>query len=413
MEIKAFKGLNNTTSPERFKPGELAVALDVEIDNTGKIMSRRGKTLVHAGAKHSLYAYAGGMFVSSGATIYAVENDGSLTATRTLSTADRVAYDENDGVVYYSNGTDTGRIVGRTPLQWGVTPPVSQPTASAQPIGNLPAGRYLFAMTFVRSDGHESGTGLSGQIDLLSPGGIRFDNLEVSTNPEVSDKMVYLTSVDGETLYRADVVPNGQTSTYVTDEPLSGVPLATQFAGPPPPGEIVRIFNGVAYVVSNNVVYYSDPYNLELFRLDTQYLQFPDRIALFDWVNSGIYAATFDSEGDGSENPGTTWFLAGSRPDQFAPKQVFEYGATLGTSVRVESGYFGQQVERIGSPSLIWTTRHGVCVGDDGGNVNNLTESRFSFPAAQRGAAAVIQDRGFVKYVVVSQGTGDLNNAYE
>lgn len=411
MEIKRFLGLNNTTSPERFKPGELALASDVEIDNTGKILSRRGKAVVNATACHSVFSYDGGAFVSQGATIYAVEADLSLTLAKTLTSAAYIAYESHANVVYYSNGVDSGRFVGRTAKLWGITPPVNQPAATSTS-GNLPPGRYQFAMTYLRSDGQESGTGLAGTLDLTATGGIRLTGLEVSTDPDVMYKQIYVSTANGELLYWAATVPNAVPAGTITDEPLAGIPLTTQFAGPPPPGTTVRVFNGIAYVVSGNMVYYSDPYNFELFRQDTNFLQFPGNISLFDWVTTGMYIATEDTGGDGIEGSGLTWFLEGGRPDQFKPKQVFNYGATPGTSCKVESGWFGPQVERIGDPALIWASRHGVCVGNDGGSAHNLTESRYSFPAAQSGSAIVRSARGFVQYIVSMQGVGSENNAY-
>lgn len=412
MEIKAFKGLNNTTSPERMKPGELTVALDVDVDNTGRLLSRVGTAIINATPSHSLFAYEAGVFMSQGASLYAVEANLALTLARTMTSAAHVSYDSTNGVAYYSNGVDTGRFIGRTPKKWGVIPPIAQPTALAMP-GSLPVGKYSYAVTFVRSDGHESGTGLAGQISVPAAGGIIFTNIAVSSDPDVVSKGLYVSSCNGEMMYLAETIPNAQVTAVVTTEPLAGIPLITQFAGPAPAGTKVLIFNGIAYVVAGNVVYYSDPYNLELFRPETSFLQFPGTISLFDWVNDGIYVATSDSEGDGSEGAGTTWFLAGNRPDKFNPKQVFNYGSTPGTSVRVEAGFFGLQVERIGQPALIWTSRHGVCVGADGGTVHNLTESRYSFPAAQAGAAMVRQRNGYVQYIVSQQGTGEANNAYE
>lgn len=412
MEIKAFKGLNNTTSPERMKPGELAVALDVDVDNTGRLLSRVGTAVINATPSHSLYAYEAGVFLSQDASLYAVEANLALTFVRTLTSAAHVSYDSTNGVAYFSNGIDTGRFIGRTPKKWGVIPPNAQPIGQVT-TGALPPGTYAYALTFIRADGHESGTGLAGQITLTATGGINFSSIAVSSDPDVVSKGLYVTSCNGEVMYLATTIPNAQVVATVASEPLAGIPLTTQFAGPAPAGTKVLIFNGIAYVVAGNVVYYSDPYNLELFRPETSFLQFPGTISLFDWVNDGIYVATSDSEGDGSEGAGTTWFMSGTRPDKFNPKQVFNYGSTPGTSVRVEAGFFGPQVERIGQPALIWTSRHGICVGADGGTVHNLTETRYSFPAAQDGAAMVRQRNGFVQYIVSQQGTGDANNAYE
>lgn len=412
MEVKKFTGLNNTTSPERFPSGALAVALDVDIDNTKRLMSRRGKTLINATPCHSLYASEVGAFVMQGSSLYAIEANLSLTLVKVLSSANELSYETLGGIVYFTNGVECGRIIGRTYSRWGITPPVYQPTASAT-TGNLRAGRYQFAMTFLRNDGNESGTGLSGTIDVADGAGIRMGNLEVSTNPDVSSKVLYLSSRDGEVLYRAMTVPNSQITAFVSDEPTSGIPLMTQFAVPPPPSSFMHVYNGVMYMVKGDTVYYSDTYNFELYRLHDNFMRFPGTVSLFAGVNDGVYVATSDSEGDGTEDTqGSTWFLTGGRPDQFKSQFIFNYGSTPGTSVFINSEFFGEQVERLGEPVLVWAGRHGVCVGGDGGQAHNLTESVYSLPSAQDGAALVRQYRGFVQYLVTQRGTGAANNAY-
>jgi len=418
MEIKKWKGLRNTAPPERFRPGDLATALDVEINDTGQVLSRRGMTLLSAVAGHSLYANHAVAVLVEGSTLKALEPDFTRTPLRVLSTSAPVSYDTMQDTVYFSNGVDMGRLVGRAPLQWGVTPPVGQPVAS--PIaGALPAGRYMYAMTFLRADGHESGTGLAGVIDLPLGGGIQFSSMEVSTNPEVSDKILYLSSPNGEVMYRGRTVANAVPAlTYASGALDLSIPLTTQHAGPPPPGTTVRIFNGRACVVVGDTVFYSDPYNLELFRLDTAFSRFPGQVALFECVNDGLYAATTDLAGDDPETSGGTWYLGGADTSALKSVQVFDYGAIPGAGVKTLASYFDTQFAdeggaiEPGTPAVVWSSRHGVCVGFDGGRVRNLTEAFFSFPIAQRGAGLVRQARGFVQYLSVLRGSGAANNSF-
>lgn len=63
-------------------------------------------------------------------------------------------------------------------------------------------------------------------------------------------------------------------------------------------------------------------------------------------------------------------------------------------------------------PITVWTSRHGICAGKDGGAVKNLTETKHSFPTAQRGAAFVRQDRGYATYIITLQGPGAETNIY-
>lgn len=408
MEIKRWNGLRSTTTDERFKPGDLAAAADVEIDDTGKLMSRRGLAVVSAVAAHSLYAnHVLALLVEDG-HLRAVEPDFSRTTVVPLVSGRPMSYDTAGDLTFYSNGTDLGRLVGRSHGQWGVTPPVGQPQAS-QDVGSLPQGRYLYAMTFLRSDGHESGTGLAGAIDLAGSGGIFFTGLEASTNPEVTGKILYLSSPNGEVMYRALALPNAATETWYAGSGLDlTVPLRTQFAGPPPPGSIVRYYNGCMYVVCGDVVYYSDPYDLELFRQETNYLRFPGQVAMFECVNDGIYVATADVRGDDAETSGKTWYLAGARPDQMKSVQVFNHGAVPGTAAKTAAAFFDTRTEDAGGaiepgrPAVVWMSRNGICVGFDGGAVRNLTDSRYNMPFSKQGAGVVLESsRGHTQYIAV------------
>lgn len=416
MEIKGFKGLRNTTSPERFKPGDLAVAYDVNIDNTGKIASRKGLTLKNPTALHSLYSSHSITIAVAGQSLVSIGSDFSLTTLKTLTSTRPLSVDTVIDTIYYSNGVDSGRIRGSTVSSWGVTPPIGQPAASST-YGVLPAGKYQYALTFLRGD-YESGTGLTGTIDLPSGGGISFSNIEVSTNPEVTDKVLYISGANGEQVYKAVVLPNAQTTYVYAAAGLDlTIPLITQFKSGPPPGYIVRTYNGRMYVVTGDAVYYSDPYSLELFDLGSGFLRFPGQVALFEPVNDGIYVATEDSGED--ESAGATWFISGNSPEKMQSVQLFAYGAISRTSVRTEASFFdtpgASDPENRGSegrPAIVWSSRHGIIMGKDGGVVQNITEAKYSFPYAAKGAAAVKQTEGFNQYIVTLQDTGALNNAY-
>lgn len=416
MEIKRWAGIRNTFADERLKPNELTVALNLDIDNAGRLLSRVGHTVINATSSHSLFATDQIALVMQGATLKVIEADNSLTTIATLTNSNPVAFHAYAGVVYGTNGVDTFRLVGRSYRQWGVTPPVGQPHAEAT-TGDLPPGRYLYAMTFRRSDGHESGTGVAGYIDLPTGGGIAFSQLEVSTNTEVHDKILYVSSPNGEALRRARVVANSATVAEYRGYTELGAELTTQFAGPPPPGTLVRGFNGHLMLVDGDTIYFSRPHSLELFDLDNDYLRFPGQVAVFEPVNDGMFVATSDVLGDDPNTVGATWYLSGNRPDQLKSTQLFDYGAVPGTAVRTQAAYFETNLEgesrgeNAGS-AVVWTTRHGVCVGFDGGTARNLTETKYSFPDAQRGVGLVRQSRGYVQYIVVVRGAGAANNEF-
>lgn len=415
MEIKKFFGLNNKVSPERMNPGELATAVDIDIDNTRRVLSRRGMAVKNATSSHSLFSGDSVAVVVASGALNIVNADFTYTAAKTLISNQPLSYDTLYGVIYYSNGIDKGRLVDGAWSCWGVDIPVGQPVAS-KTTGSLPPGTYLYALTFLREDGHESGTGVSGSITVGANSGIDFSGIEASSNAEVTFKNLYVSSPNGEVQYLIDTIPNAQTTYSYRGTGLEqSIPLATQHAGPPPAGTIVRIYNGMAYVLVDDTIYYSDPYNLELFRLDRNFLRFQAPVANFDSVNTGLYVSTVDTEGDDAETLGASWYLTGSRPDQMRSQQLFDYGSIPNTCVKTDASYFKTaqiDVEEPANPSLIWATRHGVVVAYDGGLAENLTESHYSYPIAQRGAAMVRRTRGYTQYIATLQGSGDADSAY-
>lgn len=418
MEIKRFRGLRNVESGEQLRPGDLATALNVDLTNAGKLMSRKGYTRVSATALHSLYSNHAVVLAAQGSTLKLVGSDFSLTTLADLGSSRPVSYETVLDTVFYSNGVTSGVVQGQSHRQWGVAPPAGQPAAQALVTGSLSPGTYQFAMTFRRADGHESGTGASGQVELAAgQRGISFSGMEVSTNPLIRDKILYLGSANGEVMYRVAEVPNAQTSVSVLS-PDFGPPLLTQFAGPPPPGHIVRWHGGRMWVATADGIYYSDPYEPELFRLADCYMRVPGMPSMFEPVGNGAYVATQDEgSGDDSETKGATWFWSGSDPKQMSPTQVFDHGAVMGTATKVDAGFLESPVEGetegMGSrPAVVWVSRFGVCAGFEGGQVRNYTEARYSFPVAQRGAGMIRQDRGYTSYVATLQGTGAANNAY-
>lgn len=407
MEIKKWLGLKNTTSPERLKPGELAVAQNLDIDNANRLSSRQGYALTQSGSFHSLWASDKTCYVMVGQDMKRLLEDGSIVQVIRLTSGKRVSFCELNGVVYYSNTIDTGRIVNGAAFEWGVRPPKSQPQASPY-VGTLPAGRYLYAMTFVRADGLESGTGLAGAIELTAPGGILLSSLETSTNPEVTGKIVYLSTANGTVLYQAGRVPAVATTfAYMNGGTDLTVALDTQFVEQAPPGHIVETHSGIVYVVDGNVAWYSDPYSVERFRRsEYRFLQFPGRISLFSSVGDGIYVATEKG----------SWFLQGYEPTSLRSTQVLSYGAIEGTSVKFDSELLDAETgEKTGNtnPAVMWTSQFGIIVGLSGGQVTNVTEDKYGFPAAQRGAGTLKFSKGFAQYLSSLQGTGAAPNIYE
>lgn len=406
MDIKKFLGLRNNVAAENLKAGDLQVAYDVDLDDEGAVRSRKGLTQVAATAAHSLWAKGDTCLLAYDTTLKRMDAAGGLTTLDTLSYGGPISYAELNGVVYLSNGVDTRRVREGRSLSWGVAPPAGQPVATAG-AGSLPPGRYMYAVTFLRSDGLESGTGQAGVIELTATGGIVFSSLPTSTNGEVSGRILYVSACNGTVMYRAGLVPMTVSSySYRNGEYDLGAALQTQFASAAPAGSIVEVHGGRAFVVDGSVVWYSDQYALETFRKATNFLQFPGPVQLFASVEDGVFVAT-DKE---------TWFLSGLDAPAMSLDKRLNYGAVPGTAFKFDGqGLVDPEKEQPAAavPSVVWTTPYGVVSGTKGGTLWNMTEDRFSFPAAQRGAGLVRLDRGYTTYLAALRGTGSAPNDYE
>lgn len=116
--LKGSAGINNVSDPARLKfdpktgLAELQVAVNVEIDDTGRISRRKSATLLTAltGA-HSMFSYRNDCFVAAAGNLYRVNSDYTLLGLRSgMNVAARISYTAVDGTVYYSNGFENGII---------------------------------------------------------------------------------------------------------------------------------------------------------------------------------------------------------------------------------------------------------------------------------------------------------------
>lgn len=384
-----FTGLRNTASQESFDLGDLVTALNVDVTDTRRLRRRRGFSAAkQAGAYHSLWSDGTTCLVVAASTLYLVAADYTLTSIRTGLTAGQyMNYVSVGDRVFYSNGVQSGVVQGSKSRAWGIVPPL-QPTAVAI-AGDLPAGRYQFAMTYLRESGQESGTPLAGVIDLAAKGGIGF-TLPVSTAPGVWTKRLYVSPVNGDALYAiATFLASDTTGTY-TVEHAGTIPLATQFLQPPPAGDELGYIGGRIYVAKGGIVQYSEPFAPELFDLRKNYI-FSSRVTLVAPVKDGIYFGTDTA----------IYWVAGTDPGKSDALKLADYGVHRGT---LAYGPTSTVVEGAKGMAAFFASKQGICFAPDGGGMVNLTMDRFNYPPMDRGAGVFREIGGSPQYVAVLQG---------
>jgi hypothetical protein len=155
----------------------------------------------------------------------------------------------------------------------------------------------------------------------------------------------------------------------------------------PPLGTQLEVHSGRMYIVQGKTLWYSEPFWHGGFDLASNFVSFYSNIQMVKAVNDGLYVS----------DEYNTFFLRGHNPKEFTIKMVDKAAAILGTAVKVP----GRDVGRIkyeynqGKPGrvVMWTTRHGICIGMDSGEFNSLTEDRLEFPSALVGTAVYHQDK--------------------
>lgn len=394
-----FAGLRNNVPVGEFGLSDLSVALNVDLNDSGVASRRKGYGApVLEGSYHSLWNGAGVCLAVTGSSLVRILPGYTATVLRTgLVPGLRMSYVAVGTRAYYSNDSDTGVVENGASRSWGLSPPARISATAIS--GTLRPGRYQFAMTYLRDDGQESGAPLSGVLELLTTGGLRFDSLPVSADPSVLTKAVYVSKVDGETLYRRAEIAAAQTSLQVTDDGLSTLVLRTQHLSGAPAGSIISYYNGRTLSASGSVLRYSEPYAYEHFD-PRAYLPFESAIKLVAPVDGGVFI--------GTENE--TVFLRGDDVAQAVLVTKAAYGAVPGTLAYAQASAFGDGSAE--GTAALWASTQGLCLGRDGGGFRNLTQDRFAYPKQPQGAALFRQHRGLNQYVAVLHGAETTGNEH-
>jgi hypothetical protein len=396
--FSGFRGLRNNVPEDAFSSEDLSVALNIDVDDSLAIARRKGYSApVTTSVDRDLWA-SGAVCLGVGSNaLKLVNSDYSLVTLRSGLTASRaLSYAPAGDRVFYANGAELGCVQNGASRTWGITPP-ALPLAAAT-AGTLLAGTYQYVVTYLRDDGQESGAGKAGTIELTATGGIALSAIPVSTDPSVVYKIIYATSVGGETLYRTGLIANADTTYVIRESRKGSSPLLTQFLAPPPAGDFIGYWNGHALVASGARLYPSEPYAPELFDL-RKAVPFLDRIVMVAPVLDGVWIGT---------NTQVIW-MAGDSPSMWKYNPRAEYGVIPGTLAYGDSEILGDGSVR-GEVVAFFATTRGLCAGRVGGGFVNLTQDRYAYGTQDRGASIIRRHRGIAQFLTTLQGVETPGN---
>lgn len=394
IEIRRFAGINNLDAlerlvgvPSRDVPAvDLADAVNVDLDDSGRISRRAGQTLMLGGPAHSLWSNGDlCLFVQDG-MMFRLYPDMSTEPVAAGLSDSPLAYAQVNNRIYHADGEfaavfDEGRV-----RSWGIPLSLTDVAASITG-GTLPAGVYQFAMTVLRADGQESGCGLAARLDLPDGAGITF-SWTPPRDPELTQVALYLTQPDGQTLMQAAIVDAGLGAfTYVGGE--RSLPLATQWLDAPPPASVLALYRGRLYLAVGAFLYATAPLSYEHCDLRDFRAFDGSAIRVLCPVEGGLFVAT-DS---------ATYFLSGASFADNALVKKLDAGGIRGSAITADGSIVTGRTELAGQVVALFATTEGIVLGLPDGSLQHLTRERFAYTARGEGAA-LFRATGATQYLL-------------
>lgn len=119
---RGSSGLNTVDPPTRLTitdgVAELQDAVNVTIDKSGRVQTRRQVTEILSGDFHSIFCAGADCFVVKDQTLYKFNTDETLTSIRTELTDAKMDYVQHGDRTYYSNGYEYGIIYNGAHVDW-------------------------------------------------------------------------------------------------------------------------------------------------------------------------------------------------------------------------------------------------------------------------------------------------------
>lgn len=378
-------GMNNRQPDHALPPGSIRNGVNVRVDPAGIISRRDGLEKVYSGVdtKNSFDCPMGIVF-REGTTIKRFNADNTATVLFEGAYGEHCAYLYLNGIIYFSDGLMTKKILSDWSVtEWGMEVP--NPPTLYGGSGIYGAGRYLAAVTFVDEFGVESGASDFVSVDIDDNNGIYFTDIPTTTDPQVVGVRLYLSAANSGsqgkvTLFQvAELVVGVSSYSQTIGRYDENKVLETEFVSKPPPGRIIKEFNGIIYIADETgIVWHTEPMQYDHFKLSENFLQFSDAVTIMESVLDGMWFAHGDM----------TDFYFGASPADFSPKTILRYGAVFGTSVVVDK-----------NKTVRWFSNRGAVVASVGGEIVNNQEENVATDTADYGASILKEEDGIRQFI--------------
>jgi hypothetical protein len=376
-----FRGLNNITDPLRLNLGWLVQADNVDVTDKQQLVRGRGftrKTTNSAisGAYTTLDLQR--MYLIDAGQLRQMNPDFTYSVLRTGLSAGAYYFEEVNGVVYYTNGTDYGSIEPDGARPWGA--PVPNTPNVFVVSGGLNPGYYQVVCTLVDARGMESANSDVANAVLLASGGLSISNIQQVTGYTTN---VYATTANGTVFYRIGTAVG------------AAIIFTGGDTGPEIPFWNLNLPRGIMPAHFQSRLHLAEP------DLGADVTQI--------WRSLPLQYHHFDPSGESLAVPGIVRMLRASQEALIigTDRAVFAWnGETL--AKLAEYGVVpGYHASRLGNDLYFWSLR-GLCVAMP---FKNLTEGTVSVAPGLIAGATVMEKEGIRRYVVALQKGGVAYNA--
>ena len=352
-------------------------AINVDIDNAGRCRIRDGQTLIQAlTASHSFHETTDGtQYLVRASALYSVAVPTySETLVKSLSSNASMSYFEHDGVLYFSNGTDSGMVFSGTAHPIGMATPAAPSVTNIA--GTLHNGRYQVGVTYMNSvTGRESGNAGTTLYELAATGALRVTLPGASTG--ATHINVYVSELNGSVAYLHSTVAVGTATLDITSLATTTRPLSEDYEEPLPAGINLFFHKGRLCCTNGGTLYYGNPFRLGYYT-PTNFVGFEHDVTLAVAVDNGVYVA------HGSR---TQW-IAGDIKNPDAVVNLFNYGAGSGTAFEMHKT--STEKARVG-----WFGNKGIVVADQNGQASSVMADNVDLIAPASGCSTILKSNGY------------------
>lgn len=377
--LNPFIGLDNRSRESSSQKGALRECENLDITREGGLLVRAGMTFATSGSWTSLFS------PSSGRYLCAVK-DGVLgtligdTFTGFSAVAGTVSYAELNNEVFWSDGSQQGRIRPDGSVSvWGLNPPTFQASAVSGE-GGLHAGSYQVTLTAVVA-GLESGAVAPMSITVADGGGVRV----IAPNGSGVSFNAYMTPNGGGSDTLRQVASLAPGASVVLGALQPGKRLDSLLAIKPPPATTLCVFRGRIWGASDTLVWFTDALSPHWVFPKIGHFVFESPIVMVLPAEDGLFIATAHR----------TYFLGGDDPSAMRLRVVDFYGAVSGTGVTEWPLTALNPQGMTPARSCGWLSLNGSwCVGRSGGVVQRVSEDSFRFDAGGRYSSSCWEREG-------------------